>query len=122
LIWQDADHFIRLERNVWIAGGQRVCYPPLLEQVQDGRAKPTNPPGTLFESFFRGDSTWFRLERKDNDVSASYSHDGKEWTLFKTIPVSMDETVSVGVAAINTSKKPFEVVFGDLQVSGREAD
>jgi len=121
LIWQDAQNFIRLERNVWITGdGLSACYPPLFEHVQDGQGQPTNPPPTLFSDFFNGDSTWFRLERKQDAISASYSHDGKEWTQVKTIPVRLAKSVSVGVAAINTSKKPFQATFSELQVGRGE--
>jgi hypothetical protein len=41
------------------------------------RQRAAGKPGTLNE-FFKGRSTRFRLERKGDKVTASYSHDGKE--------------------------------------------
>ena len=39
------------------------------------------------KEFFKGESTYLRLERKGDKVTASYSHDGKEWTEAKEITV-----------------------------------
>jgi hypothetical protein len=115
LIWQDSKNFIRLERNAWWPpdGGGYACYPPLFEYYWKGQFQYTNPNVTR-ASFFKGRSTWLKLERRGGKVSASYSHDGKEWTEVKQIDVDLPRKVQVGVAAVNTSTKPFVVRFQEL--------
>jgi regulation of enolase protein 1 (concanavalin A-like superfamily) len=102
-----------------MAGEEKyACYPPLLEYYKDGAYQDTDPNATLDE-FFKGRSTWLRLERKADKLVASYSHDGKEWTEAKEITVELPTEVSVGIAAINTSEKPFTVEFEEFKVSGK---
>jgi regulation of enolase protein 1 (concanavalin A-like superfamily) len=118
LIWQDDKNFLRLERNRFYVAdaGRYACYPPLLEYFKDGEYQGTDPNGTLDE-FFKGRSTWLRLARKGSKVVASYSHDGKEWTEVKEIPVDFADKMSVGIAAINNSTEPFKVDFEGFKVS-----
>jgi hypothetical protein len=117
LIWQNSRNFIRLERNAWWLrdGGGYACYPPLFEYHRNGELQDTNPDGTRDE-FFKGRSTWLKLERRGGKVSASYSHDGKEWTEVKQIDVELPRKVQVGVAAVSTSAKPFVVRFDQLSL------
>ena len=117
LIWQNSRNFIRLERNAWWVrdAGAYACYPPLFEYHKDGQLQDTNPDGAR-DDFFKGRSTWLKLERREGKLSASYSHDGKEWTEVKQIDVELPRKVQVGVAAVNTSKKPLVVVFEELSV------
>src|SRR5947199_401510 len=75
----------------------------------------TNSPGTTDE-FFKGRSTHLRLERKGNEVTASYSHDGKEWTAVKTLTVDLPAQLQVGVAAVNSSNREFVVEFDQFKV------
>jgi regulation of enolase protein 1 (concanavalin A-like superfamily) len=116
LLWQDSKNYIRLERNAWRTGdGQYACYPPLFEHYRDGQYQNTNPDGTT-DDFFKGRSTWLKLERRAGKVIASYSHDGKEWTEVKQIDVELPRKVQIGVAAVNTSTKPLTVEFEGLSV------
>jgi hypothetical protein len=66
LVWQDEKNYIRLERNRWYvpAAQKYACYPPLLEYHKNGEYQDTGLDSTLDE-FFKGRSTWLRLERKD---------------------------------------------------------
>ena len=50
-------------------------------------------------------------------MAAAYSHDGKEWTAVKEISVELPQKVQVGVAAVNSSDKPFTVEFKDFTVA-----
>jgi regulation of enolase protein 1 (concanavalin A-like superfamily) len=120
LIWQDSKNFIRFERNAWWVrdAGAYACYPPLFEYHKDGQFQNTNPDGTR-DDFFKGRSTWLKLERRADKLSASYSHDGKEWTEVKQIDVELPRKVQVGVAAVNTSAKPLAVEFEELSVRPR---
>ena len=119
LVWQDAGNYVRLERNVYWVGEQRVyvCYPPLLEYFQEGEGQDTNPNPTLYDRFFTERSTWLKFARWQDKLTASYSHDGKEWTVVKTFPVELSKKLRVGVAVINSSAKPFAVEFENLKVS-----
>jgi len=72
--------------------------------------------GTLDE-FFQGRSTWLRLERRGQKVTASYSHDGKDWTAAKEITVELPKKIQIGVSAVNTSTKPFKAEFEDLKLT-----
>jgi hypothetical protein len=120
LLWQDEQNFLRLERNLWWVPevGRHACYPPLVEYYQGGRYQGTNPEGIL-EAFFQGRSTFLRLERIGNRVTAAYSHDGKVWTTAREIAVTFPKKVFVGVAAVNSSDQPFSVEFEDFTVMAR---
>jgi regulation of enolase protein 1 (concanavalin A-like superfamily) len=116
LIWQDAKNYIRLERNAWrLAEGGYACYPPLFEYWRDGEYQNTSPDSTT-EEFFKGRSTWLKLERREGKVIGSYSHDGKSWTEVKQLDAALPRKVKVGVAVVNTSSKPLTVMFEEFSV------
>jgi regulation of enolase protein 1 (concanavalin A-like superfamily) len=117
LIWQDEKNCIRLERNSWWMADQKThaCYTPLVEYFKDGVDQGTNPGSTTNE-FFKGPSTFLRLERKADKVNAYYSHDGKDWILAKQITVDLPAKLQVGVAAVNSSDKPLAVEFEQFKI------
>ncbi|HEV3258345.1 MAG TPA: DUF1349 domain-containing protein [Gemmataceae bacterium] len=118
LVWQDEKNYIRLERNRWWVAdqGKYACYPPLVEYFQDGEYKGTDPDATT-DDFFKGRSTWLKIERQGDKVIASYSHDGKKWAVAKEIEAALPKKVQVGVAAVNTSTQPFTVEFAESKVA-----
>jgi hypothetical protein len=118
VLWQDDRNFLRLERNAWRvpANAEPVCYPPLLEYYEDGRYLDTNPPAAP-ASFFKGSTTYLRLQRRGDSVSTAYSHDGQEWFPVKAIKVGLSGKVQVGIAAVSTSTKPFTVKFEGFTLS-----
>jgi regulation of enolase protein 1 (concanavalin A-like superfamily) len=120
LIWQDEKNYLRLERNIWwVAQAEKTArYPPLIEYYKDGQYQETNPMGT-FDEFFKGRSTWLKLDRRGDKVTASYSHDGKDWTAAKEITVELPKKIQLGVAAVNTSTKPFKVEFEEFKLTAR---
>jgi regulation of enolase protein 1 (concanavalin A-like superfamily) len=117
LLWQDEKNYLRLERNIFWAAqvGKYACLPPLVEYYEGGQYQGTNPEGTLDE-FFKGKSTWLKLERRGSKVIASFSHDGKEWEVAKEIDAKFPKKVQIGVAAVNTSAMPFTVEFEQFKV------
>jgi hypothetical protein len=121
LVWQDQQNFIRLERNGWWVNNARqiVTYTPLVECVQGGEMVVDSGGGQVGD-FFKPRSTWFRLERKGDEVTTSYSHDGKKWTVAKTFEVNLEPKVHVGIAAINTTLKPFTVEFEDFKLTPKK--
>jgi WD40 repeat protein len=115
LLWIDHENYIRLERNIWSEGtGSLRCYPPLFEYWRNGKNMNTNPPA-IDASFFKGRSTYLRLERRQGTIRAACSHDGKEWITLPPLDVDLPPTVRVGVAAVNTSREPFTVEFDELK-------
>lgn len=118
LLWQDEKNFLRLERNSFRIPEQNlsVCYPPLLELYADGQYQNTNPEPQP-DTFFKGRSTYLRLERRGGTVRASLSDDGKEWSFVKQLRVDFPKKLKVGVAAISTSAEPFRVEFEELKVA-----
>jgi regulation of enolase protein 1 (concanavalin A-like superfamily) len=115
LVWKDDQNFLRLERNCyWDLTGRLVCYPPLMEDWVDGKYIPSNTPTDA--SFFKSPSTWFRIVRQGRNLALSMSQDGAEWTNLKTAMMDLGDEVSVGVAAVNSSTKPFTAEFEDLEL------
>jgi hypothetical protein len=117
LLWQDEKNYLRLERNAWWSKGDKAteCYPPLIEYYLDGEYQGSQPKVDSAE-FFKGPSTWLKLERRGDKVTAYYSHDGTEWTMAKEIMVEFPNRIQVGVVAVNTSKEPFTVKFEEFEV------
>lgn len=118
LVWQNDSNYLRLERNLWwdTTQGKHGCYPPLFEYFKNGQYMDTDPPGTL-RPFFQGRSTYLRLERRGQVITALYSHDGQQWRQVSEIVVAFPDRVSVGMAALNTSDKIFVVEFEEFKLT-----
>jgi WD40 repeat protein/serine/threonine protein kinase len=118
LLWIDHENYLRLERNAWFdaLAGKLAWYPPLFEYWQNGKRLDTNPGGTT-EPFFKGRSTYFRLQRRQGTILASVSHNGKEWIALEPLRIALPKRMRVGVAAVNTSKQPFVVEFSELKLT-----
>lgn len=114
VIWQDAENFLRIERNAWWDGESYLCYPPLIEYWRDRQYSGANNAPVSSSEFFHGDSTWLKAVRRGDRITVSMSHDGTKWTEVKTVVVKLDSRLQVGVAALNTSDQPFRVEFADL--------
>jgi regulation of enolase protein 1 (concanavalin A-like superfamily) len=118
LVWQDEQNFLRLERNCyWDGAGQLVCYPPLIEDWIGGQYTSGTPP--VAATFFTGPSTWFRLSRQGRNLGLSMSQDGAEWSTLRTVTMDLPDEVSVGVAAVNSSTKPFTAEFEGLELKAK---
>jgi hypothetical protein len=115
LLWAGEKEYVRLERNARWRGDRLASFTPGFEYWKDGRQK-VGPPGGGTAAFFKGDSTWFKLDRKGGKVTARYSHDGKEWAVAKEADTELPKKVQIGVAAINSSDAPFTAEFGEFKV------
>jgi hypothetical protein len=117
LVWADSRNYVRLERNRYTVPGQAgyFCYPPLYEYYKNGVYQNTDPLPVPDD--FRGSSLWLRLERRGSRLACEYSFDGREWRQGYAIAVDLPERVQVGVAAVNTSQKPFTVTFEEFSVA-----
>lgn len=116
LIWQNEDNFLRLERNAYWVLESLYCYPPLIEYWRDGKYSGFNSGATRADEFFNGRSTWLKLRRLGKRMTASFSHDGDEWTVAKEFTVDFPDEVSVGIAALNTSNAAFCVEFEAFEI------
>lgn len=116
LVWENKDNFLRLERNAYWVADQLFCYPPLIEYWRNGQYAGVNAQSRPAHEFFQGRSTWLKLQRQENRIIASFSHDGKEWTVAKEFDVQFGYEVSVGIAALNTSDDAFTVEFESFKL------
>ena len=116
LIWQDENNFLRLERNAYWVSKLLLCYPPLIEYWRDGKYSGVNSNPTSADEFFKGRSTWLKLQRQGERMTASFSHDGDEWTVAREFKVDFPDEVSVGIAALNTSNSAFCVEFEAFEI------
>lgn len=120
LIWQDGDNFLRVERNAFWIDDSLVCYPPLMEYWRNREYAGANEapePAT----YFRGESTWLKADRKGKNVTVSISHDGKDWIEVKSFEADMLDDLQVGVSAVNSSDTPFTVNFEELTIKGAKS-
>jgi len=115
LLWDNSENYVRLERNVWtMPKGEHESYLPLFEYWKDDKDLTLGTPST--KPFFTSPSTYLRITRVGNKVTAAVSNDGEEWTETRPITVQFPEKLKVGVDAINTSKRPFTVEFTEFKL------
>src|SRR5260370_12664347 len=118
LLWQDEKNYLRLERNCWwsIKDQTTPCYAPLIEYYIDGQNR--GPKAKLEpEGFFQSPSTRLKLERRDDKVTAFYSHGRPDWTEAKEISGEFPPKIQVGVAAANTSKTQATVGVDEFRLN-----
>ncbi len=116
LVWAEEDDFVRLERNVFVRKVSISYTTPF--QFQGGNQ--VNNAQTTQDEFFKGKSTWVKVERRGEKLTTSISHDGKEWTETATLRAKYPETVRVGVEAVNSSDKEFVVEFAEFKITGKK--
>ena len=83
------------------------------EHFADGRRVFSQGGGLLDRT------TDLRLERRAGRIFASASQDGVHWTPFPPLDVQLPEEVKLGVAAVNSSTKPFKAELESLEVFTR---
>lgn len=64
-------------------------------------------------------STRLLLERRGDEVRASFGHDGVRWTSFLPLTVDLDESLSVGIVAINSAAKPLRAELEMFAITRR---
>src|SRR5262249_45379372 len=62
-------------------------------------------------------SAKLRLERKDDEIFASFSEDGAKWVDFPILPVAFDDDLEIGLVAINSATKPLVVQYQDFKLT-----
>lgn len=118
LIWENADNYMRVERNAYWSGKSLLCYPPLIEYWHNkAYAGFNNDP--ISADYFKGNSTWLKARRDGKDVIVSISHDGTEWAEVKKVKIEMGNDISIGVDALNSSDLPFSVEFEEFKIEAK---
>lgn len=115
LVWDSDTQFIRFERNVWVGKDGAWSYTTPL-QYTDGRQ--VNTAKQTKDEFFKGRSTWMKVERLGAKFVFSISHDGDKWQETATLTAKLPETVRVGVEAVNSSSGAFAVQFSEFGILG----
>lgn len=110
VIWQDDKNFVRLDRAGFHKAG-KPNHQTYYHLYQDGKRT-----GHLSRPLAVVDS-WLRLERRGDQITASYSEDGKTWKTYPTQNVKLADKLKVGVAALNASTRPFVASFEELKLT-----
>jgi regulation of enolase protein 1 (concanavalin A-like superfamily) len=112
LLWVDRDNYFRLERAGLMRGGAFITYVNF-EHFKEGRRAYSEGAG------LQDIPTHLRLERRGGSIYASASHDGVHWSPFPPLEVRLPDEVKIGVAAVNSSTKPFAAELEGLSVFTR---
>ena len=89
---------------------------PCVAVVTEEKGSP-NEDGAIPDAF--GDVLWFRLEKKGDTVTGSYSENGTDWTEVRSVTNAGLSGCKVGVLACNSvSDTPF--TFSEVTVDGVE--
>lgn len=116
VIWQDDKNFLRCMRA---SHGERDEVFIHTEGFQKGLRAPSRfYIRAVKERVIPDNAIWFRVERRGNDLTSYHSADGKKWVLFSRFTIAgLAKKLSVGVAAVNTTKNDFNPQFTDLKVT-----
>jgi regulation of enolase protein 1 (concanavalin A-like superfamily) len=113
LLWQDEKNFIRFDRASLFRDNKRRDF-GYLHVYEDGkRTGETTQDLTAPAQPCR-----LKLQRRGEEIVASFSQDdGKSWNELPPQKAKLKEPLKVGVAALNSSNKPFEARFEGLIVA-----
>jgi regulation of enolase protein 1 (concanavalin A-like superfamily) len=112
LLRVDRDNYFRLERAGLMRDGAFTTYVNF-EHFKEGRRAFSK--GAVLQDL----PTHLRLERRGGSIYASASHDGVHWMPFPALEVRLPDEVKIGVAAVNSSTKPFRAELESLDVFTR---
>ena len=117
LIMQDEKNYIRLERAVLERGGRRQHYANFELRI-DGRVQRIGIPDDM--KLEPDQSCLLRIERKGAEFRGIVRQGTRAWTELVPKEVKLSDNLSVGVAAINASDKPFEACFSGIIVKTQD--
>lgn len=110
LLWQDSNHYVRLERAAILKGTQVISYINF-ERRRGGRMASSE--GTAIPEA----PVVLRLERSGGRLFGSFSPDGERWTPLPEMALDFAEDLKVGGAAVNTATAPFKAEFEGLKIT-----
>jgi tRNA A-37 threonylcarbamoyl transferase component Bud32 len=112
LVWLDGKTFIRWLRSDTAGSPQPLAH---LEIFKDGDLVKL-PAGT-FHIKLPLAATYLRLDRRQGKFQYAASPDGRTWEYLNNPPdIALPSKLEVGVAAVNSTIKPFAPVFEGLQL------
>src|SRR5262249_1906613 len=113
LVWDSAKHYVRWERNVLMQRTTASSYVGPLHWKDGSETRPK----VSREEFFKGRSTWLRVERASDKLTTYVSHDGKQWMETGALTPAFPKTVRVGIVAIHNTAAELVVEFEEFKVS-----
>jgi regulation of enolase protein 1 (concanavalin A-like superfamily) len=113
LLMADEKTYVRLERAALVTGGETKTYANW-ELRQDGKWVLAGAERVLP---LEDKATYLRLTRKGDNLSASVSHDGKEWKDLNPLEVKLPAKLKIGVAAGGTSMDVFTPSFDQFKLT-----
>jgi regulation of enolase protein 1 (concanavalin A-like superfamily) len=109
LVWQDRDTFLRLQRS---GNGDSGNVGINANQFSDGDMSASRG--------FRlaDEDVYLRVERKDGQISESYSTDGESWTPVPQPEKKLEMTgkVKVGIFVVNATTREIQHEFSDFKL------
>ena len=113
LIWRDEKNFVRFDRASLFRDNNTRDF-AYLHVYQDGNRTAEATENLKIPK----QPCWLKLTRTGEQIVASFSQDeGKSWFEFPPQTAKLKEPLKVGVAALNSSNKPFEARFERLIVA-----
>lgn len=109
LLWSDSDNNVRIERISMLRGNKYVTGVSF-EEREGGYS------GASHTELFKPGDCYLKMERKGNKITGSMSYDGKTWKSLKPIDTLWPAKIKIGLTAVTTSSKPFEVKFDSFEV------
>ncbi|MEO7299239.1 MAG: DUF1349 domain-containing protein [Verrucomicrobiota bacterium] len=110
LLVQDKQNHLSLQRGAVLLG-KKLRHYANFEWRHGPDAKVSN-----YEFEIEDRDISLRVARRGNRILAMASQDGVNWRAFNPIEVDFPQNLSVGVEAINSSKKPFSCSFHGLSL------
>ena len=110
MIWQDENNFVRLDRAGMHKAGTRY-HQTYYHINQDGKRT------VQLSQALPDQGSWLKLERRGGTIIAGWSVDGTSWQTYPVQNAKLTDKVKVGVAALNSSTKPFVATFEGLAVT-----
>ncbi len=109
LVWQDAQHFIRLDRAGMIKDDKAVPF-AYFHFYKDGKLATEQGPA------LKDESVLLRIERKGDRFTASAQQD-KAVRKLPTVTWKAPAKLQIGVGAVNVSTQELHAVFEDLKIT-----
>jgi len=119
LLWQDEKNYVRLEIAAKVR--DRKPFPYANFEYRKGGVLAVSDGLEIKDG-----SSFIRLKRRGETISADFGTDGVRWTAFRPIVVRMEDRLEIGLTAINSATKPlvaqlegFELLQKPAAAAGR---
>ncbi|HET6424203.1 MAG TPA: DUF1349 domain-containing protein [Planctomycetaceae bacterium] len=115
LVMADDRNYIRLERAALNSNNRSTLY---ASWEQRGNGRPTRM-GSSRDKPLSSDSTWLRVQRRQNQILGAVSEDGTSWHALPALTVNWPQNIQVGIAAVNNTPVGYEAVFDNRVLTRR---